>query len=42
MEILGESEFAPVSVIQKDMLVADWSDADIIYTSSICFPDEVN
>ena len=23
------------------MLEVDWSDADIIYTSSICFPDEL-
>jgi hypothetical protein len=23
------------------MLELDWSDADIIYTSSICFPDEL-
>ena len=23
------------------MLLVDWSDADIIYTSSICFPDSL-
>lgn len=23
------------------MLLEDWSDADVIYTSSLCFPDEL-
>jgi len=29
---------APVEVLEADILKADWSDGDIIYTSSVCFP----
>jgi hypothetical protein len=32
---------APISVVHGDMLQVDWSDADLIYTSSICFPQEL-
>ena len=28
-------------VVKDDMLTIDWADADVIYTSSICFPDEL-
>jgi len=31
----------PMSVVKDDILTLDWSDADIIYASSICFPDEL-
>ncbi|CDW84668.1 sam-dependent methyltransferase [Stylonychia lemnae] len=31
----------PLEIIKGDMLQIDWSDADIIYASSICFPDEL-
>ncbi|CAG9324759.1 unnamed protein product [Blepharisma stoltei] len=37
----GEIQAAPIEVIQGDILEIDWSDADIIYTSSICFPQEI-
>ena len=30
-----------MNLIQGDMLEVDWSDADIIFTSSICFPQEL-
>lgn len=32
---------ASASVVLGDMLEVDWSDADIIFTSSICFPDDL-
>ena len=32
---------APIKVILADMLAVDWSNADIIFTSSICFPEEL-
>ena len=32
---------APIKVVHGDMLQVDWSDADVIFTSSICFPDEL-
>ena len=32
---------APIKVIHGDMLEVDWSNADIIFTSSICFPEEL-
>ncbi len=28
-------------LVKGDMRVVDWSDADLIYTSSICFPEEL-
>jgi hypothetical protein len=32
----------PIHIVQGDMLVVDWwSTADIVYASSICFPDEL-
>jgi hypothetical protein len=34
-------EGAPITVHEGDMLEVDWSDADIIFTSSICFPSEL-
>lgn len=30
---------APIEIYQGDMLVHDWSDADIIYLSAVCFSD---
>jgi len=30
-----------IEILKGDMLQIDWSEADIIYASSICFPDEV-
>ena len=36
-----DSKHAPIKVIHGDMLAVDWSDADIIFTSSICFPEEL-
>lgn len=32
---------SPLEVIHGNMLEVDWSDADIIFTSSICFPQEL-
>ena len=32
---------APIEVYQGDILDLDWSDADIVYSSSICFPSEM-
>jgi precorrin-6B methylase 2 len=34
-------EHAPVNVLQGDLLDEDWSDADIVYVSSVCFPEEL-
>jgi precorrin-6B methylase 2 len=31
----------PFNLVNDDMLKVDWSAADIIFTSSICFPDEL-
>jgi len=31
----------PMNIIHGDMLEVDWSDADLIFTSSICFPQEL-
>lgn len=30
-----------ISVIQGDILVVDWSEADIVYISSLCFPENL-
>ena len=30
---------APIEIMQGDILKTDWSDADILYISSVCFPD---
>jgi len=32
---------APISITKGDMLKTDWFDADILYLSSVCFPDEL-
>lgn len=32
---------APIQVYQGDMLQVDWSDADLLYLSSVCFPQEL-
>ena len=32
---------SPVEIYTGDMLVHDWSDADIIYLSAVCFSDEL-
>mmetsp|Transcript_17229 Transcript_17229/g.31000 ORF Transcript_17229/g.31000 Transcript_17229/m.31000 type:complete len:463 (-) Transcript_17229:8982-10370(-) len=32
---------APIEVHEGDILEVDWSDADLIFTSSICFPDRL-
>ena len=32
---------APISVIQGDIIDEDWSDADIIFAASVCFPNEL-
>mmetsp|Transcript_33015 Transcript_33015/g.32724 ORF Transcript_33015/g.32724 Transcript_33015/m.32724 type:complete len:228 (+) Transcript_33015:797-1480(+) len=39
--IKTDLSIAPLEVIQGNMLEVDWSDADIIFTSSICFPQEL-
>ena len=31
----------PIEIVQGDMLEVDWSNADIVYASSICFPDSL-
>jgi hypothetical protein len=32
----------PIEIVKGDMLEVDWwSNADIVYASSICFPDEL-
>jgi hypothetical protein len=42
LERLSESGVhAPTNAWLGDMLEVDWSDADIIFTSSICFPEEL-
>ena len=33
--------YSPVEIYQGDMLKFDWSDADIIYLSSVVFPEEL-
>lgn len=30
---------APIQIVQGDMLQVDWYEADIIFFSSVCFPD---
>ena len=30
---------APIEIVNGDMLSIDWFDADIIFFSSVCFPD---
>lgn len=40
-ERFPDEKIVPIDIIQGDMLKVDWSDADIIYASSICFPDEL-
>ena len=40
-QVNPSSQVAPLSVFEGDMLQVDWSDADIIFTSSICFPSEL-
>ncbi len=35
-------EAVPVTLYLGDMLKVNWTDADIIYSSSICFPDDVS
>lgn len=37
----GGSSYSPVEVVQGDMLQVDWSHADVMYLSSICFSDEL-
>ena len=32
---------SPIKVLHGDMLTIDWSNADLIFTSSICFPEEL-
>ena len=32
---------APLSFVAKDILEEDWSDADIIFTNSLLFSDEM-
>jgi len=32
---------APIEIVNGDMLEIDWFDADIIYFSSVCFPDSL-
>ena len=29
------------NVVQGDMTKVDWSDADVVYAASICFPEEL-
>ena len=37
------AKIAPTSVIMGDILKTDWwSEADIVYCSSVCFPEELN
>jgi hypothetical protein len=37
---LQKIELAPIEIIQGDILKTDWAnDADIVYISSVCFPD---
>jgi hypothetical protein len=31
----------PVEIIHGDILKTDWSEADILYISSVCFPDDL-
>jgi len=37
----GAGSFAPVTIVHGDMLEVDWSNADIVYSASVCFPDEL-
>ena len=38
-----ESAMAPTEIIYGDMFKCDWQmDADIVYMSNLCFPDEMN
>ena len=42
LAIMSQSDFpevVPIEIFQGDMLEVDWSNADIVYASSICFPD---
>ena len=32
---------APIQVLHGDILEADWSDADIIFAASVCYPEEL-
>jgi SAM-dependent methyltransferase len=41
-ELQGVSDGAPpIEIVKGDMTLVDWSDADIVYTSSICFSEEL-
>jgi hypothetical protein len=43
-KLMDQTEFTdvvPIEIVKGDMLEVDWSDADIVYASSICFPDEL-
>lgn len=40
-QVNAQSIGAPITVHHGDMLQVDWSDADLIYTSSICFPQQL-
>ena len=36
-------KLAPISIVEGDILTTDWwSKADIVYSSSVCFPEELN
>lgn len=41
MESEEFKDIVPIEIIQGDLLEVDWSNADIVYASSICFPDEI-
>jgi hypothetical protein len=43
-QIMNQSDFkdvVPIEILKGDMLEVDWSNADIVYASSICFPDSL-
>ena len=43
-QVMNQTAFkdvVPIEILQGDMLAVDWSNADIVYASSICFPDSL-
>lgn len=40
-DLFPNEKMAPIEVVKDDLLKVDWSGADVVYTSSICFPDEL-
>jgi len=39
----NDISMAPLTIMEGDILTTNWwSEADIVYSSSVCFPEELN